>query len=143
MYSVQTLTCEVNTHRNVIEIPPLTTVNAQFNNVNWTQTTSALVQCQAENGSRTVGCESLPVEQRLRGKAVPRKTIAGTEILQSIQRDREMRSVRFVVVVELLAEGGLHRKASRKFHVRTSWHKSFADFKSPEQNRRRWYSRER
>ena len=43
--------------------------------------------------------------------AVSGKTLARTETLQSIPRDREMRSVWFDV--ELLAEGGIHKEASR------------------------------
>ena len=38
-------------------------------------------------------------------------TLARTETLQTKKRGREMRSVRFDV--ELLIEGGVHRKASR------------------------------
>ena len=32
--SVQTLTCEVNSHQNLTEIPPLTTDTAQYEHVN-------------------------------------------------------------------------------------------------------------
>ena len=45
--SMQPLTCEVN--------------------VNFAQTTLSPVKCQSENGLGTVGCESCPVEQRVRG----------------------------------------------------------------------------
>ena len=78
-----------------------------------TSTTPAPVQCQSENGSGTVFCESCPVEQRVRGgtnrlqtqvMAVSGKILARTETLQSIQRDREMRSMWFHV--EQVAEGG-------------------------------------
>ena len=72
--SVQTLTCEVNVHPNLTEIPPLTTDNAQFEHVNLTQTTSVLVQCHLEDGSRSVECKSCPVEQWIRGGPNPPPT---------------------------------------------------------------------
>ena len=77
-----------------------------FEQINLTRTTLALVQFQSENGSGTGVCETCPVEQRVRGStnrlqtqvmAVSGKTLAMTESLQSIQRDKEMRSARFAL----------------------------------------------
>ena len=89
-------------------------------NVNLTHATSTPGQTHLEYGPRSVGCESCLVEQRIRRStdgpqtqvmAVPGKTPARTDTRQSIQRDRQMRSV--WVDVELLAERRLHRKTSR------------------------------
>ena len=89
-------------------------------NVNLTHTTSTPGQSHSEYGPRSVGCESCLVEQRIprstdrpqtQVMAVPGKTPARTDTRQSIQRDRQMRSVWFDV--ELLAERRLHRKTSR------------------------------
>ena len=137
--SLQTLTCKMNIHQIVTEIPLLVTDNAQFEHVKLTRTTLTLVQCNSENGPRSVGCESCPVEQPMRGitvrllaqaTAMLGKTLAGTETHQSTQRNIEMRLVWFDV--ELLAEG-----------VAQGSLKSFADFKCLKQNQRRWYSRKR
>ena len=103
--SVQYLTCEVNIHHNLTTIPPLTTYNAQFEHVNLTQTTVARVQCQSESGWGPLFTNRVQWNNRFEA------ALAGTETLHATQRDREMRSVRFDV--ELLAEGGVHRDASR------------------------------
>ena len=109
---VLTLTCEVNIRQNLTEIPALTTDNAQFEHVNVSRKVVRELP------------EANPMEQRIRGStnrlqtrvmAVLGKPLARTETLQSVQRDREMRSVRFDV--ELLAEGWVHRKASRSSSV--------------------------
>ena len=65
--------------------------------------------------------------------SVPGKTLNEPETRQSVQRDRDMHSVR--LDAELLVERVLHKKASRCSSMSS---KSVVDFKSPEQNRREW-----
>ena len=60
--------------------------------------------------------------------SVPGKTLNEPETRQSVQRDRDMHSVR--LDAELLVERVLHKKASR-------YSSKFLDFKSPGQNRRK------
>ena len=79
--SVLTLTRDVNIHLDLTEVPPVTMDNKQFLYIKLTQTSSVLVQCHLEDGSRSVDGKSRPVEQRIRSPtqvmAVPGKTLAG------------------------------------------------------------------
>ena len=118
-------------HQNLSKIPPLTTDNAQLEHVNQTQTTSAPVQCQSENGSGNVICESCPVEQRVGGSTnrlqtqamtVSGKAFVRTETLQSTQRDKEMRSSWFWTFGR---RRGSQESIERQLNVRTFWKISF------------------
>ena len=142
---VQTLTCEVNFQSSYTETPPLDTESAHCEHVKLTQTAPSPFDLWSDNGSRSVNWESHTVEQRVRSSsngqrtelvAVPGKTFVTPDTLESIQRDREMPSV--WSDAELLAEGGLHRNASRDGTLSSHAGRSLSTTsRNPEGNRRR------